>query len=230
MNFDRYTLSFIIRSGRRLKVARGIGRDAQDSQKQGITGIILTPHLRHGMFKHPLEKIERHYKKLMPYANKLGIELKLGTEYHVATDMIDAFHGGLCHTLADTQYILTEYSHSSEYSFVYKMTREAIFAGYIPVIAHVERYECLRDISRIEDLQELGALIQVNADSVLGIDGRHFKRYTKKLLKAGLVDVIASDSHGTKERVCNMKNAMSTWQRSSVMTTRRKSCRPHRKI
>mgnify|MGYP000402938293 CR=1 FL=1 len=95
------------------------------AKKQGITGIILTPHLRHGMFKHPLEKIERHYKKLMPYANKLGIELKLGTEYHVATDMIDAFHGGLCHTLADTQYILTEYSHSSEYSFIYKMTREA---------------------------------------------------------------------------------------------------------
>ena len=74
------------------------------AKKQGITGIILTPHLRHGMFKHPLEKIERHYKKLMPYANKLGIELKLGTEYHVATDMIDAFHGGLCHTLADTVY------------------------------------------------------------------------------------------------------------------------------
>ena len=109
------------------------------------------------MFKHPLEKIERHYKKLMPYAKKLGIELKLGTEYHVATDMIDAFHGGLCHTLADTQYILTEYSHSSEYSFVYKMTREAIFAGYIPVIAHVERYECLSDISRIEDLQGAGS-------------------------------------------------------------------------
>ena len=35
MNFDRYTLPFIIRSGRRLKVARGIGRDAQDSQKAG---------------------------------------------------------------------------------------------------------------------------------------------------------------------------------------------------
>ena len=35
MNFDRHTLPFIIRSGRRLKVARGIGRDAQDSQKAG---------------------------------------------------------------------------------------------------------------------------------------------------------------------------------------------------
>ena len=68
------------------------------AKKQGITGIILTPHLRHGMFKHPLEKIERHYKKLMPYANKLGIEIKLGTEYHVATDMIDAFHRSEEHT------------------------------------------------------------------------------------------------------------------------------------
>ena len=77
------------------------------AKKQGITGIILTPHLRHGMFKHPLEKIERHYKKLMPYAKKLGIELKLGTEYHVATDMIDAFYGGLCHTLADTHRVFT---------------------------------------------------------------------------------------------------------------------------
>ncbi len=42
----------------------------------------------------------------------------------------------------------------------------------------------------------MGELIQINADSVLGIDGRMFKRYTKKLLKAGLVDVIGSDSHG----------------------------------
>ena len=33
------------------------------AKKQGITGIILTPHLRHGMFKHPLEKIERQDRK-----------------------------------------------------------------------------------------------------------------------------------------------------------------------
>ena len=45
------------------------------AKKQGVKGIILTPHLRHGMFKHPLDKIERHYKKLLPYAKKLGIEL-----------------------------------------------------------------------------------------------------------------------------------------------------------
>lgn len=85
MNFDRYTLPFIIRSGRRLQsLLEESVEMLKIAKKQGITGIILTPHLRHGMFKHPLEKIERHYKKLMPYAKKLGIEIKLGTEYHVA--------------------------------------------------------------------------------------------------------------------------------------------------
>ena len=35
------------------------------AHEQGIEAVILTPHLRHGMFSHPLDKIEEHYKKLM---------------------------------------------------------------------------------------------------------------------------------------------------------------------
>lgn len=179
------------------------------AKKQGITGIVLTPHLRHGMFSYPLDKVEKHYEILKPHAQKLGIQLELGTEYHVATDMIDAFKDGRCHSLADSQYILTEYSHASEYSFVHKMTMESTFAGYVPIIAHVERYACLDDIDRIEELRRMGALIQINADSVLGLEGRRFKKYTRKLLKNRLVDVIASDSHGTQERVCNMQECYS---------------------
>ena len=36
------------------------------AHEQGIEAVILTPHLRHGMFSHPLDKIEEHYKKLKP--------------------------------------------------------------------------------------------------------------------------------------------------------------------
>lgn len=176
------------------------------AKKQGITAIILTPHLRHGMFSHPLDKIERHYEKLQQYADKIGIEIALGTEYHVSTDMIDDFKGGRCHTLADSQYILTEYSHASEFSFVNKMTIESLFAGYVPVVAHVERYECMWDLDRVEKVRDQGALIQVNADAVLGIDGRRAKKITKQLLKNGLVDVVASDSHNIDTRVCHLKD------------------------
>jgi protein-tyrosine phosphatase len=51
----------------------------------------------------------------------------------------------------------------------------------------------------------MGALIQLNADAVLGIEGRGAKKLCRVLLKENLVDVIASDRHGIKERACHMR-------------------------
>ena len=70
----------------------------------------------------------------------------------------------------------------------------------------MERYGCLtEDIELVSQLREMGALIQNNADAVLGLEGRRTKKFCKKLLKNKLTDVIASDSHGIKNRVCNMQ-------------------------
>ena len=172
---------------------------------QGIDKIILTPHRRHGMFAYETETIESRYMKLKEYADKLGIALYLGTEYHVDSEMIDSFRSGRCHTLAESRYILTEYSHVSEYSYMKKMTQEALLAGYIPVIAHIERYECVCDDPDIAgELRNMGALVQVNADAVLGNDGRAAKKICRKLFKNMDVDIIASDSHNTSTRVNNL--------------------------
>ncbi len=74
------------------------------------------------------------------------------------------------------------------------------------MIAHVERYRCIReDINYAEELQMLGALIQVNADAILGIDGRKTKKFCKKALENDVVDIVASDSHGIRRRVCHLK-------------------------
>ena len=91
------------------------------------------------------------------------------------------------------------------YGMVLNLEEDNVGAVLLGSQKNINEGDTVKTIGRIEDLQEMGALIQINADSVLGIDGRMFKRYTKKLLKAGLVDVIGSDSHGTKERVCNLK-------------------------
>ena len=180
------------------------------AKMQGITGIILTPHYRHGMFPYPKNKIEEHYFKLGPVAKELGIDLYLGTEYHVNSDIIDGYKKGLYHTLADTRYVLTEYSHNSEFSYIHKMSQALILAGYIPVIAHIERYGCIAgEPEKAAELQELGAWIQVNADAVLGLEGRAAKKLCKKLLKEEWVDVVASDSHGIKERGCHMDKCYS---------------------
>lgn len=176
------------------------------ASSQGVDTIILTPHYRHGMFAYPHDKIEEHFMKLVPYARELGIRLFAGCEYHVNSDIVKAFDTGKCLTLAGSRYVLTEYEYQSEFSYIHKMTQELILHGYIPVIAHVERYGCIvADPDCVDELREMGAMIQVNADAVLGLDGRLAKKFCKRLLKNELVDIIASDSHGIENRACHMK-------------------------
>lgn len=176
------------------------------AKEQGIDTIILTPHYRKGMFPFHKEKVLLNFQKLQPHAKQIGIDLHLGTELHVNSDILEHLEEGRCLTLAGSSYVLTEYEYETQYSYIHKMTQELMLNGYTPVIAHIERYACLvSDIAKVETLKEMGALIQVNANAILGIDGWRVKRFCKKLFKFGLIDIVASDSHGMEGRVCNMK-------------------------
>lgn len=175
------------------------------AKEQGIDAMILTPHYRKEMFAYPKEIIEAHFEDLKAVAKKLDVKIYLGTEYHVNSFMVENFRIGRCKTLADTEYVLAEYSYGTEYSQMKASIQELLFTGYIPIIAHAERYECLRNnVNRVEELRDFGAMIQVNADAVIGQDGFGTKQYVKKLLKNRLVDFVASDSHGLKKRVNNL--------------------------
>ena len=176
------------------------------AKEQGVQTMILTPHYRHGMFAYPEDRIKEHFEMLKPYAEKLELQIFLGCEYHVNSQITEAFDSGRCHTLADTKYVLTEYSYQSEFSYIYKMTEELILHGYFPIIAHVERYRCMvENINLAAELQDMGAMIQMNADAILGLEGWGSKRYCKKMLQEELVDLVASDSHGIAERVNHMR-------------------------
>lgn len=177
----------------------------KEAKVQGVDAMILTPHYRHGMFAYPKEKIEEHFHNLRIEAKQIGVAIYLGTEHHVNSNMIDALRGGRCHTLADSRYVLSEYSHQSEFSYIKQMTQELMMNGYIPVIAHVERYLCLQEnMELVRELQQMGAWIQVNADAILGMEGWGNKRYCAKLLKNRYIDVVASDCHGLRERASHM--------------------------
>lgn len=176
----------------------------EDEKEQGVDAIILTPHYRHGMFPYQKEKIEENYRILKEESASLGVQLYLGTEQHVDSMTVKTLKTGRCHTLADTQYVLAEYRFETDFKFIKASIQDMISHGYIPIVAHVERYKCMDDLKNIELLREIGAMIQVNADAVIGKDGMRAKSYTKKLLKNGYVDFVASDCHGIKERSSNM--------------------------
>lgn len=176
----------------------------KDAKAQGIHAIIATPHYRYGMFAYPKEKIEKHYSLLREQAEAFGVELYLGTEQHVNSQTMEYVESGRCHTLADSSYVLMEYKCEADFSYIKETVQEAIRHGLIPIVAHIERYRCLTKIENVSFLREIGAMIQVNADAVIGKEGFRTKAYVKKLLKNYMVDFVASDAHGINSRKNHM--------------------------
>ncbi len=174
--------------------------------KNGVTDIFATAHFRRHMFYYPIDKVEEALHTLKRYAFAKNVRIHAGCEYHVDHEIFDNLTSGRVHSMADTSYVLTEYSYSSDLDRILHYTQELLMRGWHPIIAHVERYEVFqRNPLLAEDVVDAGAQIQVNADAVLGLDGRLLKKTTKKLLAHGLVDYIASDAHDMNERASHMK-------------------------
>lgn len=181
----------------------------RQAKSQGTEAVILTPHYRHGMFRYPVEQILEHFDRLKHQAESLGVELYLGCEYHVNSRIIEALQTSPCFLLAGGDHVLTEYSFDTEYSYIYGQTKKLISYGYIPVIAHIERYDCfLKKPKLCLELANAGALIQVNADSVLGMNGKAGERFCRKILKNQWAGIVASDAHGSDRRASQLGKAM----------------------
>ncbi len=181
----------------------------RQAKEQGVRAIVLTPHYRHGMFAYPKDKILTRFRKLKTESAGFGVELYLGCEYHVNSRIVEAMQTGRCLPLAGSDYVLSEYEFGTEYSYIYEQTKKMISCGFIPVIAHVERYECiLREPKLCMELSNSGAMIQINADSILGLDGKTAEKCCKKILKNQWADIVASDAHGTEQRANHLGKCM----------------------
>ena len=181
----------------------------EDAAKQGITDIIVTPHYRREMFAFDLEEIAERYPVVHQKAKELGINMFLGCECHVNADMLDYLREGRVLTLAQSDYVLTEFSYDCTYDQVRNKMDELLSNGYVPVIAHAERYVVFqKDPEDLEEFRAMGAKVQINANSVLGLDGILVKKTCKKILKKELADIVASDCHDMSSRKSHMRECM----------------------
>lgn len=116
---------------------------------------------------------------------------------------------GRIETLAGTEYVLVEFLPNVRYEALREALEDILQAGYLPVVAHVERYGCLAgDARKCERLKrELGVLFQMNCPTAIGGRGFWRDRQTKKLLDAGLIDAVASDAHHPVRRPTRMREA-----------------------
>ncbi len=177
------------------------------ADKNGITHLILTPH--HKPMHHNVSPQHNvaYRKELQEAAKEAGIKAKLfsGNEiYYSDETMEELLEGKIC-SLAGSDYVLVEFHPTNPYKAIQNAVSRVQAAGFIPIIAHVERYsDIVSHPSRVKDLIEMGSFIQVNASSIMGKYGFGISHFTKKLLKEELVHFVASDAHDTGRRAPNL--------------------------
>lgn len=182
----------------------------EEEREQGVDKIILTPHYG-PKFGHPdAAMLKEHYLELCEKAGQYypEIRLYLGSELYYQQETVSDLDKGKALTMNDTRYVLVEFGVTESYSYIYRAIQDLSYAGYIPIIAHAERYDAVFDhVERVEDLINLGAYIQLNAESLIG--GFFDKRasFCKKLAKEGLMHFLGSDCHDFRERKPHMAQA-----------------------
>jgi protein-tyrosine phosphatase len=170
---------------------------------QGTGAVVLTPHYRGRYRDNGREKLTGIFERLCEAAKTQcpELELYLGCEVGYELDVSEKIADGTVLPLNGTQYVLLEFREDSFRSRILDGVLEVLNFGYVPIIAHAERYHAFRKHPKLADeVTELGALIQLNADSVLGKCGFGIKRYCHRLLKSHLVHFIATDAHDQKSR------------------------------
>lgn len=176
---------------------------------QGIKTMIATPHYRCGGNNVEVSKLEELRDMVQEEAIKVDNDFRiyLGNELMYSDSLLEAVKEKKALTLAGSRYVLIEFSTRISYEALYKGMRNFIGAGYAPIIAHVERYECLRKkVDLIGELIELGCYIQMNSSSLVGGVLNMEVLHRRKLVSEGMVHLIASDSHDRYLRVPLMED------------------------
>lgn len=175
----------------------------RDERAQGVENIILTPHFRINMFEISRDVVERNYRTLAESAKNEFPEMKLylGCEFHSSHEMTDMLRADPRFRMCGTCYVLLEFSSAHDAGYIRNGAYALISSGFTPIIAHCERYSPIyKRMEFARELCDMGALLQINASSVLGIDGFGMKMFCRKMLKKGLVSFIGSDVHNTGDR------------------------------
>jgi protein-tyrosine phosphatase len=187
-------------------------RMIEESYASGVRHICFTPHyLNADACDCTLSQIADRLRKAREYCEKNLPDMRLsaGSEMVYHYDFIDSIEQKKLLTLANSRYVLTDFLATPDARSIVSGVERMLSSGYVPVVAHVERYSCLYDkVDVIRRMCEAGAIIQINAGSLFLRLFSKRRRLCYRLLSEGLVDVVASDAHDLTFRGPSLKKAV----------------------
>ncbi len=168
-----------------------------EMKKLGFVKIIGTPHSYPNLYDNTKKSITDSFNELKDKIPN-GIEVVYASEYMSDITILEKIKNKEILTLGN-RYILIETGFNSMPNNLFEMIFEIRLSGYVPVIAHPERYIYLHENYRIaEKLKIAGCLFQINLLSSTGYYGNRISKFCDKLLVENMVDYVGSDIHNLK--------------------------------
>ena len=174
-------------------------------RNDGVDVVIATPHVEASLTLDPprleqrLAEIDAGWALLTDAAKRHfpGMKLHRGCELALDVPTPDLTDPRL--RLDGGKFVLMEFPFMTvppRSDHVIGSIRET---GYVPIIAHPERYHGVSDTDAARRWRASGALLQVNGGSLLGRYGPAPRRLAFEMLAEGLTDFICSDYHARGE-------------------------------
>lgn len=180
------------------------------SYADGARGICLTPHFNTYVWPGTPEAAAAAFEKLSAYAGRYpDLRLWRANELFYQQDAAVEIAAGNCLTLGGGRFVLVDFSADVSYFDLCHALQDLRNHGFLPVLAHAERYTCLSSRpDRSEELaRERGIPLQVNASSLFGAWGFSARRAAARIVRRHLCSVVASDAHGINRRKPGLSRA-----------------------
>ncbi|MEC5166471.1 protein-tyrosine phosphatase [Flavobacterium sp. PL11] len=166
-------------------------------QSFGTSQIITTPHIIQHVWDNTQEQIlsKKESTKVALEQNNIKIPFNVAAEYLMDDQFVRLFETGELLTLKDN-YVLVEMSYINPPIQLYAILFDLQVAGYIPVLAHPERYLFYHNnFNEYLKLKKAGCLFQLNLLAVVGYYGFEITKIAEMLLQKGMYDNVGSDVH-----------------------------------
>jgi tyrosine-protein phosphatase YwqE len=166
-------------------------------QLLGYTKLITTPHVFSDLYPNTQDIIKEKLHIVREEIEKQNIAIKLeaSAEYYLDMEFLRMIEDDELMPFINN-YILFETPCSSKLIILEPAINALLEKGYIPVLAHPERYHYLYsdNLEKYKQLKRVGVLFQVNLKS-LQSQSRSIRKIALKLIQGKLVDFLGSDVH-----------------------------------
>jgi len=170
------------------------------AEEYEIHKIVATPHYMEESYQIEGKSVKTKVKGLNQILKEKDIKVEIlpGHEVYITPDLINKFKEKDILSLNDSRYLLLEMPMNYMPEYLDQVFYDLSVLGYKPVIAHPERNEdVIKNPDILYDWVKDGIIFQLNAGSLFGVYGNNVKKTAFELVDNYLVQVIASDCHGT---------------------------------